>query len=233
MKSCKAIYSVFTAVLCVVLAVTGTSAVWAQARTTPVEVKNQIGITGNPGVSQYGTWNVGLTGTPNVNVANTPLSVGITGTANVSVTNNPNVSVTNTPTVNISSTNNTVKAPTQWNKVQLWTSHQVLAIGGYTDTAYFSTAGYKEIRACIASNSSSANLQVLVAALGFGQSVVVAEGNFAPPANFISLGGNLTCTDYKCIFSLPVMSDAMSIYIFNNTGGSVTIYSYSWVYLVN
>jgi len=268
MKSCKAIYSISTAVLCVVLAVTVTSAVWAQARTTPVEVKNQISITGNPGVSQYGTWNVGLTGTPNVNVGGTlaatqsgtwnvgitgnPLvgqfgawNVGITGNPgvtqsgpwNVGISNTPNVAVTNTPTVNISSTNNTVKAPTQWNKIRLWTTDQVIANTGTIQSANLTTAGYKEIRACIGSNSSGASLYVYVwgkSGAGSGSWVPLGKGNFAiPPANFISLGANFAPESGTCVFSFPVVSDEMLISMSNNTGGSVTVYSTSWVYLVN
>ena len=285
MKSCKAIYSISTAVLCVVLAVTGTSAVWAQARTTQVEVNNQVGIdpanntvkaeqsgswlanvagtlaatqsgiwnvgiTGIPYVAQSGTWNVGLTGdpsvsiagTPNVNVANTP-TVNITGTPNVNVANTPtvsiagtpNVNVTNTPTVNISSTNNTVKAPTQWNKIQLWTTNQVLPDSMGASSPYLTTTGYKEIRACIESSSSNTNLKVhLLAKNGAGAYSYVATGSFAvPTANFISLGGNLTCPTYSCIFSFPVIADMMYIVISNLTGGSITVFNTSWVYLVN
>jgi hypothetical protein len=298
MKSCKAIYSIATAVLCVVLAVTGTSAVWAQARTTPVEVKNQVGldpanntvkavqsgswtatvagtlaatqsgewnvgITGTPGVTQSGTWNVGITGTPavgidpanntvkaaqsgtwNVNVANAP-NVSVTNTPNVAVTNiptvningTPNVAVTNTPTVNINSTNNTVKAPTQWNKIRLWTTDQVIAHTGTIQSANLQTAGYKEIRACIGSNSSGASLYVYVwgkTGAGSGSWAPLGKGNFAiPPANFISLGANFAPESGTCVFSFPVVSDEMLISMSNNTGGSVTVYSTSWVYLVN
>ena len=279
MKSCKAIYSIFTAVLCVILAVTGTSAVWAQARTTPVEVKNQVGIdaanntvkaeqsgswtanvvgtlaatqsgiwnvgiTGNPLVGQYGTWNVGITGNPGVTQSG-PWNVGFTGTPNVNVANiptvningTPNVSVTNTPTVNISSTNNTVKAPTQWNKIRLWTTDQVIAHMVTIQSATLTTAGYKEIRACIGSNSypSGASLYVVVwGKTGAGSWAPLGEGSFAiPPANFISLGANFAPESGLCVFSFPVVSDEMIISIVNGTGGSVTIYSYSWVYLVN
>jgi hypothetical protein len=62
---------------------------------------------------------------------------------------------------------------------------------------------------------------------------MVAQGNFATPANFISDNSNFSCPFGRSIFSFPVLSDVMYMQVFNSTGGSVTVYNWSWVYLVN
>jgi len=41
-----------------------------------------------------------------------------------------------------------------------------------------------------------------------------------------------SCSANVCAFTLPVMSDTLTLYIKNDTGSSVNI-SNSWVYLVN
>ena len=72
-----------------------------------------------------------------------------------------------------------------------------------------------------------------MAKTGAGGYDAVAIGNFAPPASFISNNSNFTCPTNWSIFSFPVLSDTMYISIINWTGGTVTIYNWSWVYLVN
>ncbi|OFX16082.1 MAG: hypothetical protein A2Z18_05295 [Armatimonadetes bacterium RBG_16_58_9] len=205
------------------------SQVWAEGRTTPVEVKNPVSIDATSNTvkaEQSGSWTTTVAGTP---------AVAQSGAWNVGISGTPNMNVANTPTVNISSTNNTVAAPTVWQKVQPWTTDQVLADGQFTTSPFIQTAGYKEFRACIGSSSSSANLRVHVLAKnGAGAyTTTVAIGNFATPANFISDNSNFSCPAGRSIFSFPVLSDVMYLQVSNSTGGSVTVYNWSWVYLVN
>lgn len=217
----------------------------AATRSTPVTVTNPLALStdgntvkaeqlgswsfflsgGTAAVTQSGTWNVGITGTPNVNVANTP---------SVTVSNTPSVNVANSPTVSISSTANTVKAPTQSNTIQFWTSDKVVSPGGVLTSPTFSCAGYKELRIVILSDRATSLVKAYVSFRSpNGTWVSMGGSNLGDPAVSITEHANFTGIGGTCILTIPVMSDNCYIFLQNGYSTDVTIRSCSWAYLVN
>lgn len=209
-------------------------AVSAQAqttRTTPVEVKNSVSIdqSGNTvNAQQSGAWNVGVTGTPNVNVSNTP---------SVAVTNIPNVILTNSPTVKIDSANNMVKAPTQSSFFALWSTNQSIGKYGYLWRYSIDCAGFKEARFFIKLDTICDYTKVKTGVEAYTPNnlfAFIGACDFAPPANALCNQANFTSGSGTCVFTVPVISNTMAIYIYNGNLDSITIDgSRSWVYLVN
>lgn len=273
-----------TAFLVVVIGVFCATAVSAQGRTTPVEVKNTplvqidegankvsasqsgdwgVAILGIPSVAQGGAWNVGITNTPNVSVTNTPnvsvtnsptvkidgttnvvkssqygawsvgvsgtaavtqsgtWTVGLSGTPNVNVTNTPSVSVSNSPVVRIDGTANVVYTPTKGRAVLLFGSNQVIPTGSSVTSATYDCTGYKELRFLIENNNAGSALRALI--------------EFQSPlgAGFWSIVHTEYVTDNAMAFSVPVYGASCRVRIVNSLGSTTTIWSQSWVYMVN
>ncbi|MBI2844672.1 MAG: hypothetical protein HYX78_14860 [Armatimonadetes bacterium] len=231
---------------CAIATVFSTVPGQAQARTTPVEVTNLLGIDPNNNTvkaQQLGAWTVSLSGTAAVTQSGS-WSVGITGTPNMNVANTPNVNVANIPmvkidsatnTVKIDSNANTVKTPTQRNMVQLWTTNQTVNNGGIIFSAWISASGYKEMRFVIRSSSSSENLLVhIIPTSPTGSGYYLGRANFAAASgSSFATGGNWVAEGGTCVFSMPVVADLYVLQLKNNTGGTVTVYDSSWAYLVN
>lgn len=223
-----------TTIAVLIMSTVFTVSAYAQtsSRTTPVEVKNAVTIdqTGNTVKSQQnGTWSVGVTGTPSVNVTNVP---------SVNVINTPSVSVTNTPTVMIDDKYNTVKAPAQSSTVQLWTGIQLIASNGVLSSNDINCKGYKEARFFIYVGLCTADLTKALVGVRFtspsGNAVNFAKASFATSAAPLLNQSNVLTATRACFFTVPVMSDTMSIYISNLDVNQLSIDgSRSWVYLVN
>lgn len=171
-----------------------------------------VGVTGTAAVTQSGTWNVGVSGTPNVNVANIP---------SVSVSNTPNVSVSNSPVVKIDNIQNVVSTPTRGAGFLLFTENQVIPIGGSIISPTFNCTGFKELRFLIESN--------------WGASTLYTSVEFQSPLGSGYWSGVYThyMTISPAAFSAPVYGAYGRIRVTNNVGSPVTIYSQSWVYMVN
>jgi hypothetical protein len=219
-------------------------------RTTPVTVKNLLGIdpnnntvkaqqlgawnvniTGSATVTQSGSWSVGLTGSPNVTIANSP---------SVTITNTPNVSVANIPTVKIDSTTNSVATPTQRKAVQLWTSDQVVAPpSGQVTSPSFDCVGYKQMYIIVKCTQESVSptlvkvfLQLTVPTTS--QTFSPGYANFTAPSGGLSGQATFVQSLGICMFSFPVIADQCRVLVQNQSTSSVTIDSArSWVYLVN
>jgi hypothetical protein len=160
-------------------------------------------------------------------------------TTPVEVTNDPTVKIDSTQnTMKIDPANNVVAAPTQSKTILPWASDQTVAAGGWLYTSTIDCRGYKELRVVLKANSTSAFLEAnytLVIRPTPSSSVTfsVGKGNFATATTPLTTQGNFTPASYNCIFTVPVLSDECMIGIYNGTGGEVTMYRWSSIYLVN
>lgn len=202
------------------------------SRTTPVEVKNPVAIdksSNTVNAQQSGTWNVGISGTPGVNVLNTP---------GVIITNTPNVNLANSPTVLIDAKCNSVMASTQSSAEKLWSENKFVAPYDYLWSNTISCKGYKEAKVIIKlgpymNDLSKVYVNVYVYTPD-GLRTLLGKTAFSTPAQRSATQGSLEYNADSCIFTVPVMSDAMAIEIYNGDTRQLPIYSiHSWVYLVN
>ena len=141
-------------------------------------------------------------------------------------------------TVKIDGAANNVATATQHQSVQLWSTNQIVASGGFVHSAYVNCAGYKELRVVIGSNMLAYNASlwaIIEMHPGTSGGGYAAAGtvNFGAPAHLLSDQANMTLTPGFCIFTIPVLSDTMHFLLHNDTGSSVTLYNWSYAYLVN
>ncbi|MBN1193218.1 MAG: hypothetical protein JXA36_05980 [Coriobacteriia bacterium] len=186
-----------------------------------------VGITGTPSVAQSGTWNVGVSSMPTVNVNTHAVTqsgtwnVGINGTPGVSVSNTPSVTVSNSPTVRIDSAANAVDTPTRGYAMLLFGSNQVIPTGSQAISSAFNCSGYKEVRFAISTN--------------YAASTIYASVEFQSPlgATYWSSVYTQSLNNHYTAFCVPVYNASCRVRIVNNVGATATIYSESWVYMVN
>ncbi|MEN6373097.1 MAG: hypothetical protein ABFD64_13920 [Armatimonadota bacterium] len=222
--------SIMIALICVMSCST---ALFAQTRTTPVEVQNTPNVKVDPSGNTVKIDNTGNTvqvsGTPNVNVTNTP---------NVNVGTLPAVKVDpNQNTIRIDSTQNTVKAPTMSNQLVLWTS-QALPHGSTISSGILSCTGYKELRIVATLPSAvndAGNIQINVRFQmpNTGGYYLMGKGSFATPTTPLIPYANFTQSGGMALMIVPIMSNNVMIEIVNNTTATDTTVSAAWVYMVN
>lgn len=211
----------------------------AQTRTTPVEVKSPISIdqTNNSvKATQNGTWNVGVTGTPNVNVANTP-AVTVTNSPTVTISGTPSVNLATSPTVKIDPTNNTVKTPTQCKVIQLWANDMTASQGTNAWRYDLDCSGYREARFVLRIEETVDFSKVQCGVEMYsptGQMTFLGYANFSTPTSSIVDGASFTPASGTCVFTLPVVTNTLAIFVQNTNTTAVTLdKDRCWVYLVN
>lgn len=181
-----------------------------------------------------------------------PAAIAAPRTTPVTVENTPSVSIFNVPTVRfdptgntvkaeqsgtwsvgISTSANTVKAPTQSQMFQCWSTDQVVPDAGSVTWHSPDLSGYKEARALLFANSALPSLKLSVAFVGPVSTNSVGWCTFYPGSVGIITQANFAPINYQCAFTTPLMSDRLVLTVQNNTGGPVTISRLGWVYVVN
>lgn len=209
-------------------------------RTTPVEVKSPVSIDQSNNTvkaTQDGAWSVSLAGTPSVSISNTP-SVTLANSPNVSVINTPNVTVANSPTVKIDGTNNTVTCATQHAAVALWTGFQYINSNSVLFCRGIDCRGYKEARIYLAKGVCSVDLTKIVVGINaytpVGATKRLGGTTWSSSTTRYDGQGGFAFDSTACVFSIPIMSDTMDLYIANSdTIQFVLDGNACWVYLVN
>ncbi len=162
-------------------------------------------------VSQSGPWQVGITGSPSVNVANTPV-------------------------VRLDPSQNTVKAPTQGNFIQLWTWAQTVGPGERVMSPIIDCTGYRELRLQLrlADNYSQPELiKVRVYLRVPPVNLLLGTADWANTTTTPVIGGNFTRSGNVCLLTVPVMGPEMVIEIENQRSWNIIVTNYSTAYLVN
>ncbi len=185
------------------------------------------GTTNTVKAAQSGTWNVGVSSMPTVNVNTHAVTqsgtwnVGINNTPNVNVTNTASVNVSNTPAVRIDASANAVDTPTRGRALLLFGGNQVIPTGAGVTSASFDCSGYSELRFIVSTD--------------FAGSAIKAVVEFQSPLgpSFWGIALMRSLTDTYTAFSVPVYGGSCRLRITNNLGATATIWSESWVYMVN
>ena len=209
-------------------------------RTTPVEVKSPVAIdqTNNTvKAQQSGAWNVSVVGTSGVSVTNTP-SVNVANSPNVSVTNTPNVTVTNSPTVKIDGTSNTVTCATRHSTVPLWTGFQYVNSNSVLFCRGIDCRGYKEARIMLTKGLCSVDPTKISIGINAytpaGATKRLGGTTWSSSATQYDGQGGFVFDSTTCVFSIPIMSDTMDLFIANSdTIQLVLDGNCCWIYLVN